>query len=506
MPNSAFICNQNPYPSLQFFLYLFKLIYRRYNPQSLMPRKFLLYFLSLIVSGEVLHAQSYHALHGSPFAGSSARFNNPASPVLGAYNWEVAPMGVQLSLFSNHLWADSSSFRVRPGLLRHQIHGNLDLGLMNFMVKLSPRLAVSAGIRARTYNHYRTQPVNIVDTTTSLFSFLQDNRTTPSIGGHILHQGWLQGDINVSGVLMSNTSGRLSTGVTLQIMKGLSGAFFQLRQVTFQEFTSPPDTSYFFTGGSGRFGLSSVYDPSTSINSFKDVMNQSKTSLGLSWGVEYIRWEDGVEGEEDDEEEKKLVRYNWKVGISLMDLGVNRFQYAGYSRSWGDPINPITDGMIENKLTGAPDLSSLVDSVSTLFTSINPYTGLFKVSLPTKLIINFDKKIYRGIYVNTNLSLNLLSDANSKHWRTRENNLLGIIPRWEGRALGVFLPVQLTQQGEIWVGAAAKIGPLTIGLHHFEITRPLSREPRLRGGGYAMLSIHPFGKKRTPKNFDCWEN
>ncbi len=505
MPNSPFICKQNSFSTIQLFLYQLNSIYRKYNLPFLMSRKFLLYLLLFLICGEVLRAQSYHALHGSPFAGSSARFNNPASPVLGAYNWEVAPMGVQLSLFSNHLWADSSSFRVRPGLLRHQIHGNLDLGLLNFMVKLSPRLAVSAGIRARTYNHYRTQPVNIVDTTTSLFSFLQDNRTTPSIGGHILHQGWLQGDINVSGVLMSNKSGRLSAGVTLQIMKGMSAAFFQMRQITFQEFTNPPDTAYVFSGGSGRFGLSSVYDPSISINSFKDVMNQSKTSLGLSWGAEYIRWEDGEDGDEDDEE-KKLLRYNWKVGISLMDLGVNRFQYAGSSRSWGDPIYPITDGMLENKLTGAPDLSSLVDSVSTLFTSINPYTGIFRVSLPTKLIINFDKRIYKGIFVNTNLSLNLLSDANSRHWRTRENNLLGITPRWESRGLGVFLPVQLTQQGEIWAGAAVKIGPLTVGLHHFEITRPLSREPRLRGGGYAMLSIHPFGKKKTPGKLDCWEN
>lgn len=498
---SPFICSKFLYPQPRLPV-LPITVYRKHNPGNLMRRLSFVFFLSLFTFMEGLQGQSYHALHGSPYAGSSSRFNNPASPIGGAYKWEVSPLGVQLTVFSNHLWVDSSSFRVRPGLLRHQIHGNLDIGLINFMVKLSPRMAVSAGIRARTYNHYRTQPVNIVDTTTSLFSFLQDNRTTPAIGGHILHQGWLQGDINVSRILISNSSGRLSAGVTLQIMKGLSAAFFQMRQVTFQEFTNPPDTAYVFTGGSGRFGLSSVYDPSISINSFKDVMNQSKTSLGFSWGAEYIHFEDG----EEEDEEKKSLRYDWKLGFSLMDLGVNRFQYAGSSRSWGDPIYPITDGMIENKLTGASDLSSLVDSVSTLFTSINPYTGIFKVSLPTKLIINFDKRIYKGIYVNTNLSLNLLSDANSRHWRTRENNLLGITPRWENRTLGVFLPVQLTQQGEIWLGAAAKIGPLTLGLHHFEITRPLSREPRLRGGGYAMLSIHPFGKKKTPRNFDCWEN
>ena len=235
-------------------------------------------------------------------------------------------------------------------------------------------------------------------------------------------------------------------------MKGMSGAFFNLRQVTYQEITSPPDTAYIFTGGSGRFGLSSVYDYTNDVKSFKDVMNQSKTSMGLSLGAEYIRYEEGED--EEGQEGKKFLQYNWKLGVSLMDLGANRFQFASYSRSWADPIYPITDAMIENKITGAPDLTALVDSVSSLFNVVNPYTGIFKVSLPTKLIINFDKKIYGGIYINTNLSLNLLSDNNSRYWRTRENNLLAITPRWENRALGIFLPVQLTQQGEVWLGAA----------------------------------------------------
>lgn len=464
----------------------------------------LLLLILFIITFNSLSAQSYFAIHGSPYAGSSARFNNPASPVLGAFDWEVAPLGLQLSVFSNNLWVDTTGIRVRPGLQRHQVHGNLDVGLMNFMVKLSPRLAISAGLRARTYNHYRTLPVNIVDTTTSLFSFLQDNRTTPSIGGHILHQGWLEGDINLSRVMFSNNSGRLSAGVTLQIMKGMSGAFFNLRQVTYQEITSPPDTAYIFTGGSGRFGLSSVYDYTNDVKNFKDVMNQSKTSLGLSLGAEYIRYEEGED--EEGQEGKKFLQYNWKLGVSLMDLGANRFQFASYSRSWADPIYPITDAMIENKITGAPDLTALVDSVSSLFNVVNPYTGIFKVSLPTRLIINFDKKIYGGIYINTNLSLNLLSDNNSRYWRTRENNLLAITPRWENRALGIFLPVQLTQQGEVWLGAAIKLGPLTVGVHSFEMTRPFSREPRLRGGGYALLSIHPFNKKKVMSRLACWEN
>jgi hypothetical protein len=247
-----------------------------------------------------------------------------------------------------------------------------------------------------------------------------------------------------------------------------------------------------------------VYDPANDITSFKDVVKQASTSLGLSIGAEYIHYT--AEAAEEEDEEKKRLQYDWKLGVSLMDLGANRFQYAAYSRSWGDPIYPISDGTIENKLTSASSLSGLVDSISSLFTTINPSTGIFRVSLPTRLIINFDKKIYGGIYVNTNLSLNFFSDASPRKWRTNENNFLAITPRWEKRALGFFLPMQLTQQGHFWLGAAVKLGPLTLGLHSVELTKALAREPNLRGGGYLLFSIHPFGKKKVPNRLECWEN
>lgn len=462
-----------------------------------------IFFLFFPIFSCAIHAQNYHPLHGSPYAGSVARFNNPASPVLSAYDWEFSPISAQLSLASNNLWVDTTGIRVRSGLFRHQVHGNADIGLMNGMVKLTPRLAVSAGIRARTYNHYRTQPVAISDTSTSLFSFLRDNRSTPGFGGHILHQGWIEGDINLSNVIHSDRDGRLSIGITLQIMKGLSGAFLNLRQVNYQEFTNPPDTVYVFSGGSGRTGLSSVYDPGNDIQSFRDVLNQSKTSLGVSWGLEYIRFDQGEE--EEGEEGKKFLQYNWKFGLSVLDLGVNRFQYASYSRGWANPYYPLTNGLVEDRLSGSPDLSSLIDSVNSLFSTVTPFNGMFRVSLPTKVVINFDKKIYKGIYLNANLSLNLLSDENQRYWRTSENNLLAITPRWESRAFGLFFPVQLTQLGEVWLGAALKIGPLTLGIHQFEMTRSFAREPRLAGGGYALLSIHPFSKKKILSRMACWE-
>lgn len=385
--------------------------------------------------------------------------------------------------------------------MSHFVHGNTDIGIMNGMIKIGARWAFSGGIRARSYNHYRTQPVNIVDTTTSLFSFLQDNRTTPNIGGFITHTAWLEGDINVSRLLVSNESGRLSAGITLQIMKGVSGAYLTLRQVTYQEFVNGPDTAYIFTGGSGRFGYSSLYDPATKIEGFKDVLQQSLPSMSASFGIEYLHYDRKA----DEANQKNPLAYSWKLGISLLDVGANRYQFAAPSRSFADPKYPITDGQLENTITGANNLPDLVDSVSTLFNTVTPLTGIFTVSLPTKLVLNFDKKIKGHLFVNANLNLNLVSDAATRKLKTRELNLLTLTPRWENQWLGVYLPTQITTQGDLWVGAAVKIGPLTVGVHNFEWTKSLYREPNVRGGGYVLLSIHPFNRKKILTNLDCWQ-
>jgi hypothetical protein len=470
-------------------------------PYFMKKRIFIQGALLWMAGCQVLWAQSYHALNGSPYAGSTSRFNNPAAPIMGAYSWEFSPLSYQISLSSNSLFLDTAAFRVRPGLMNHFVHGNTDIGILNGMFKIGSRWAISAGIRGRSYNHYKTQPINIVDTTSSLFSFLKDNRSTPNIGGYITHSGWLEGDINVSTLLLSNESGRLSVGATLQIMKGISGAYLSLRQVTYQEFTNGPDTSYIFTGGSGKFGYNYLYDQANNIQSFKDVLQQSLTSLGASIGVEYMHYNANA----DENIRKSPLAYNWKLGISILDIGANRYKYAGPSRNFGDPKFPISDAQIENAFMGANNLPDLVDSVSSLFNTATPVSGIFKISLPTKLVVNFDKKIYKGVYVNANVNLNLVSDESAKKWRTREINLVTLTPRWENEWFGIYLPVQLTSQGEAWLGAAVKIGPLTMGVHNFEWTKSLSKEPSLRGGGYLTLSVHPFNRKKILTNLDCWQ-
>jgi hypothetical protein len=155
---------------------------------------------------------------------------------------------------------------------------------------------------------------------------------------------------------------------------------------------------------------------------------------------------------------------------------------------------------LENKFNGINSTKDLKDTLATIFTSFEDITGNFKISNPTRLIINVDKNLGNNFYINGDLSMNFYSTSSFTKLRTRELNLITVTPRWETIGWGAYLPVQYNTQGQVWVGAAVKMGPLVIGMHNLQL---LSKDPMLNGGAYLLLSIHPFNKKAVLSKMDC---
>jgi len=203
------------------------------------------------------------------------------------------------------------------------------------------------------------------------------NRNTSYIEGFITHTGWLEADLNYSQVLAETNTSKLSGGITLQIMKGLSGAFLKLNKVSYLEVknNNSPDTAYTFTSGSGSLGYSDSYDQST----LKDFMKSSHTSFGLSMGIEYL-----VYNPEMNNEVNNNLNYEWKVGVSLMDIGANVFTPSPNSSQFYAPNAAISDVTLDAKLSGAANIRDFRDSLNTIFTTNATITDNFTISMPTR--------------------------------------------------------------------------------------------------------------------------
>ncbi len=457
------------------------------------------YFLLLLFGFLVLDlsAQGYHAIHGSPYAGSTAMFNNPAATVNSVFKWDLTLLSTQIKISSNSTYVkdfptSSTNLVLKDGFFSRFLHTTVDFSLFDFSYRIDNNKAFSVGLRGRTYNHFQTGTFNYVDSTVNnINSFLVANRNTSSLDANLIHTGWMEADLNYAQVLMENSHARLSGGITLQVMKGLSGAYSRFNKISYLENKQGTDTSYTFTNGNGSFAFSDNYDQ----NSVKDFFKSSRTGLALSLGIEYMAFKP-----EEADEGKTLLNYDWKIGLSIMDIGANSFIPNRSSGQFYTPNAAYSDADINRKFNRINNINDFRDSLNTLFANNTDIKDNYAISLPTRFIANFDKNLGNHFYLNGELSMNFYSANGYNKLRTRELNLLTITPRYETIGLGAYLPVQYNAQGQVWVGAAVKLGPLLLGIHDLGI---FSKAATLNGGGYLKLSIHPFGKRRTADKFDC---
>jgi hypothetical protein len=452
-------------------------------------------------------SQNYHALHGSSFAGAASMFNNPASPVNSVHKWDLTLFSFQLANATNSASIKNgripaltgASIRITPGSRERWLHQNMDIDLLNAMYKINSRNSLAGGLRIRMYDHVRTSTVNVEDPTNSFKSFLIANRTTDAMQGTAIHSGWVEGNLNYSRVFKETSTGKLSGGISLQIMKNVSGAYARVNKLSYTETILPSDTIYSLVDGTGSFGYSANYDATNSnagaADNVKSVLKQSLTSFGISIGMEYLIYDtEAITGEGEP------ATYRWKLGISLMDIGKNAYTNSSYTGQFSNPDQSVTNQDLYNKFQSINSARSLRDSLATVFQTNTALPSKFSIAGPSRIVLNADRNLGNHFYLNAQLSLNLRSTFRFDQLNTRELNLLSITPRWETLNWGFYLPVQYNTQGQWWLGAAFKAGPLIAGIHHIGL---LKRDPSLNGGGYILLSIHPFRNRSYGTRMDC---
>lgn len=453
-----------------------------------------------------VQAQQYHAFNGSPYAGAVSIFNNPASSVNNLHKWDLNLLSFQTTISTNHFLLEDFSyknpgntiFKVDDGVHGYFGHQSTDFGLMHFQYQINPKSAFTVGFRGRMYNHYKASPFAFSDTISTTYSFFNLNRTTPSIGGFLNHSGYLEMNLNYAQEIFSTPYNRLTGGITLQIDKAISGGYTKIKNVSTREVINGTDTNYVFIDGNAEFAYSDNYDLNYTggADFAKAFVKNSKTGLGLSLGLEFTTYKDPIE----PGTKYNPLNYDWKFGFSIMDIGANKYKPSTSSGIFKDPVALFDYTILENKFGNATSVDEFKDSLKTIFNSYDSIYNNFSISKPTRIILNVDKNLGNHFAVNAQLNINLFSTSHYTQLHTRETNLITITPRWENIIWGFYLPVQYNSQGQFWIGAAVKLGPLTLGFHDFSGGKTIKS---VNGGGYLLLSIHPFNKKKVLTRLDC---
>lgn len=456
------------------------------------------------------YAQQYQAVNGSSYAGVAGAFNNPASIGNSLHRWDVLVLGGQTSIYTNTILGQAlknaalskETGYLTNGFQQRNLNTNSDMSFLSAMYRINKKHAVAVAFRGKLYNHLYSNEFNFQDTLSRINSFFNINRNTPFVEGKMIHASWGEINLTYAGLILETENSRLTAGATLQFSKSLSGAFASMSKARFRENINGADTSYTTYSGVGEYGYSSNYDvlqaSGVTKTTLKDFFKQSKMPVGLSIGFEYLKYDD-----ENDLDKRNYGGrlYNYKIGFSIVDIGSQKFNNSEYTGRFSEDNRDINDFEIARAFRGVNNTQDLRDSMGVLFDSIQALPATFKITNPTRAILNVDKQINPQFFLNAQMIIHLSNTQNSTKKTTNDYSFITITPRWENLNWGIYMPIQYTRDGQVWTGLAIKAGPFIGGIHRLGI---LKQGSLLNGGGYIMLNIHPFRKKEFSSRIDCF--
>ena len=456
-------------------------------------------------------AQSYHAAYGSNYTSSINITNNPASAVTSPFKWDLTLFGTQLKSAGNVFIPSPSGFNpvnsIKPGAFARKADFNFNTNVLNARISLSSTRAIAFGANVRGYTRLRISSFNYADTLTDITNFFLINPNVTSYNAKLTSSSWVELFGTYSQTIIDNGLDRINAGVTMKLSRGISGGFARVQNVNItQTAHTGGGVDYQLVSGGAAYGYSSNYDPwiNDSTQTFKNFLKTSQAGISFDFGLEYIIRPQGVHTFYDEDESD--YDYDWKIGLSLMDVGFNRYRYGLKSFQAVNPKANITNTVLEQKFSSVSGMEEFRDSLSTLVNYAAGLGGIFTVINPMRMILNVDRPLGKNFYINGEASINLSPLAGDQRFYVQELNFITVTPRWETRNLGAYLPVQYNNAGKFWIGAAIKAGPLLAGVHN--LSTAFSKERIQNGGGYVAIILHPWkkGEGRQHHQWDCPKN
>lgn len=472
------------------------------------------FLLCWLLCSSVAMAQDYHALNGSPYAGGLGVHNNPASIVSNPFPWDLTLMGVQLKGSSNFIRIQnysllssplSSQYELKAGNFSRYADLGTNINIFNARLALGRKRAIAFGMRARSYLQAKSSPYNFIDTLQRAADFFKLNEQNQPLGLSLTGSSWLELYASYAQTILDNAWGRLQAGVSLSVSRGLAGAYARISNGRFSRLSGAEPASYLLEKAYWNYGYSANFDQWKDGDPLSDNMNRffqfTDGGASMDLGLEFLVKNQAPSTVFDEDD---YFDYEWKIGLALLDAGINRFKYGRESRAGLDFNSRATDIRLENSFdTSISNLSDFNDSVEVIAAGLGQPGGQFNIMNPMRLVLNVDRPLGNHFFLNAELSLNLGPLMPGDRLYVKQMNQLAITPRWENRHFGFYMPLQLNTHQQLWLGAAFKAGPLLFGLH--SLGHLFSKNSFPNGGGYIALIFRApqLTGKHYDKRLDC---
>lgn len=272
--------------------------------------------------------------------------------------------------------------------------------------------------------------------------------------------GWTEFGLSVGRVLADKGKHFLKGGITLKYLAGAANSHLYINKLKATLNEDAVTEDYYLTEGSGTLGVGfgGVQLFNDDFNA-DDLLAFKSTGFGGDIGFVYeFRPDESIQSREAN-------KYKLRVGVALLDIGTIKYE-RDLARSGAYNINIAgAEKFYLSELDDVEldDYKSTLDGLPQYFTptSDNGASDI-KVSLPTTLQVDVDYHIHRGFYINAAGQFSL-SKMENKPFNNQYYNGFTATPRFEGRAFGIYVPVNYNELTKLNAGVSVRMGPLFVG-------------------------------------------
>ncbi len=428
------------------------------------------FLLTLLILCTGLRAQRFNGFIYSDFSGILGARVQPASIAGSPYKWDINLVNGNAFITNNiaTLEQNGETSSIIRGIDNKTkfLQTNLGLGGLSAMISLPNRKAI--GIQYQIRGHVSGNDISpdFISQVNRFTDFRFLNSMAENQKGDLAAATWRELSFTYAAVVSDDGYNRWKVGITAKMINSYGSIFARLKDL---DYSINGTGLGLFTNFEMDLGYSANLDPFEEFDGDTPLTGlppRNKGGRALDVGVVFERRESrpsrktaaGTRLEPD-------VDYEFRLSASITDLGTMEFAQGEASTR----ISGLRPGLgldidFDNLLSGVSSFRELRDSVST-FALTDGINGRYVVTLPTALNLNYDYNFGNNWYVNANALVDMTSLIPADYRLNYLHNVT-ITPRWEQSRRAVYVPVYVNQIGDVHVGAAARLGILTLGTHN----------------------------------------
>ena len=430
----------------------------------------------LFLAGNV-QSQDFPGFRTGSNTGVLSVFSNPANIADSRYKWQANLISVNAGVGNTsaafdladlgHTFSDNGLIRRFVGQSGPGTNAMLNAGIYgpSVMFNIGKNSTVAISTRGRII-------MNAIDFDGQLANQLlypeERNFTLPyeirsEDNMRVNVNAWSEFGGTFSRILKDDGEHFLKAGITLKYLAGVTNGYLNINRLNARIDEDGMSDNGELSNASGvlalGFGGAKLDDFKTS-----DLASFESSGFGgdIGFVYEYRPASEGTDetGNWRDAREK----YKFRFGISLLDVGKIKYT-RDRQRSGGYDIDIDGAEFVDLQQlgnTGLDDLNAYFAGEPDLFLPYQTGGNSYNVGLPTTLQVDADYHLKEGFFLNLGGQISLVKNE-VKVYNSQYYSGFTLTPRYEGKRIGVYLPLSYNKLTDFNAGLSFRVGPVFFG-------------------------------------------